>query len=325
MHDHIVDEAGEESFPASDPPSLGGGSVGTDRPPGPTLRDPRSAGPRPPFPVAPIPPPGTPRQMRPVPDHGEATYHGRERLRDYRVLVTGGDSGIGRAVAIAYAREGADVVISYLSEHGDAADTAESVRSAGRTAVLAPGDIGSAAACSALVDHAVNEMGGLDILVNNAAFQRVHEGLLDTPPEEIEEVFRTNILSQFWMCRAAVPHMAPGTAIINTTSIQAYQPRPGLIHYAASKGAVTTFTKALAKDVIASHGIRVNGVAPGPVWTPLVASTFDEHLEDFGANTPIGRPAQPAELAALYVFLGSDESRYIIGEIVGVTGGREIS
>jgi NAD(P)-dependent dehydrogenase (short-subunit alcohol dehydrogenase family) len=325
MHDQVVDEAGEASFPASDPPSLGGGSVGTDRPPGPSLRDPRTAGPRPPFPVAPISPPGTPGEMKPVPDHGEATYHGRERLRDYRALITGGDSGIGRAVAIAFAREGADVVISYLSEHEDAAGTAEYVRSAGRTAVLAPGDIGDAAACDALVAHAVREMGGLDILVNNAACQRVHEGLLDTPPEEIEEVFRTNILSQFWMCRAAVPHMAPGAAIINTTSIQAYHPRPGLIHYASSKGAVTTFTKALAQDIIGSHGIRVNGVAPGPVWTPLVASTFRDHLEDFGANTPIGRPAQPAELAPLYVFLASDESCYVIGEIIGATGGREIS
>jgi NAD(P)-dependent dehydrogenase (short-subunit alcohol dehydrogenase family) len=325
MQDQSIDEASGESFPASDPPSLVGASVGTDRPPGPSLRDPRTACPRPPFPVAPISPPGSSGEMRPVPDHGEATYHGRERLRDYRALITGGDSGIGRAVAIAYAREGADVVISYLSEHDDAASTAECVRAAGRTAVLVPGDIGDPATCAALVERTVDEMGGLDILVNNAAFQRVNDGLLDTPPEEIEEAFRTNILAQFWMCREAVPHMAPGSAIINTTSIQSYQPRPGLIHYASSKGAVTTFTKALAKDVIESHGIRVNGVAPGPVWTPLVASTFRDHLEDFGGNTPIGRPAQPAELAPLYVFLASDESRYIIGEIIGATGGREIS
>lgn len=325
MPDDPVDEAMQETFPASDPPSMSGASVGTDAPPGPSLRDPRSAGPRPPFPTTPISPPGSTPEMNPVPDHGEATYTGTGRLHDRRAIVTGGDSGIGRAAAIAFAREGAHVMIAYLDEHDDAEATAREVRDAGRTAATFAGDIGDPAVCDRLAERAVEELGGIDLLVNNAAAQMTHEGLLDIPRDEIESVFRTNILSQFWMCQAAVPHMQAGSTIINTTSIQSYQPNPGLMHYASTKGAVTTFTKALAKDLIETRGVRVNAVAPGPVWTPLVASTFRDHLADFGANTPIGRPAQPAELAPLYVFLASDESRYIVGEVIGVTGGREIS
>lgn len=287
--------------------------------------DPRIVAPTPPQAQRPIEPPGGLAQMDPPADHGERSYTGSGRLAGRVALITGGDSGIGRAVAIAYAREGADVVIAYLDEDDDAADTARLVRDAGRRADALAGDVGDEDHCREVVARTVERMGRLDILVNNAAFQMEHQSILDIPSAEIERVVRTNLLAMFWMCRAAVPHMRPGAAIINTTSIQSYQPSPTLLHYATTKGAITTFTTGLAQELI-ERGIRVNGVAPGPVWTPLVAMSFPaEKLEHFGENTPIGRPAQPAELAPLYVFLASDESRYVVGEIVGITGGKPIS
>lgn len=287
--------------------------------------DPRTAAPAPPLAQRPIDPPGGIAEMDPPADHGERSYAGSGRLAGRVALITGGDSGIGRAVAIAYAREGADVVISYLDEDDDAADTARLVRESGRRAETVPGDIGEEAHCTEVVRRTVAAMGRLDVLVNNAAYQMEHQSILDIPSGEIERVVRTNLLSMFWMCRAAIPHMEPGSAIINTTSIQSYQPSPTLLHYATTKGGITTFTKGLAQELI-ERGIRVNAVAPGPVWTPLVAMSFSrEKLERFGENTPVGRPAQPAELAPLYVFLASDESRYIVGEIIGITGGKPIS
>jgi hypothetical protein len=235
--------------------------------------------------------------------------------------VTGADSGIGRAVALAFAREGADVLVSYLSEDEDAAETVTVVEDAGRKAVAVPGDIGDEEHCRALVARAAGELGGLDILVNNAATQGVYASITEIPSAEIERVFRTNILSFFWLSRAAIPHLGPGSSIINTTSIQAYEPSPTLIHYATTKGAISTFTKALAKELV-EKGIRVNAVAPGPVWTPLIAMSFEpEEVAEFGQDNPLGRPAQPAELAPAYVFLASDEARFVVGEVIGVTGG----
>ncbi len=283
--------------------------------------DPRRAGPEPPFPKQAQPAPGRESEMEPHPDYGEETYEGTAKLRDKVALVTGADSGIGRAVALAFAREGADVLVSYLSEDDDAAETVRVVEDAGRKAVAVPGDIGDEEHCKALVERAVDELGRLDILVNNAATQGVHESITEIPSEEIERVFRTNVLSFFWLSRAAIPHLEPGSSIINTTSIQAYDPSPTLIHYAATKGAISTFTKALAKELV-EQGIRVNAVAPGPVWTPLIAMSFEpEEVAEFGQDNPLGRPAQPAELAPAYVFLASDEARFVVGEVIGVTGG----
>ncbi len=283
--------------------------------------DPRRAGTEPPFPKQAQPAPGRESEMEPHPDYGEETYEGTAKLRDKVALVTGADSGIGRAVALAFAREGADVLVSYLSEDDDAAETVRVVEDAGRKAVAVPGDIGDEEHCKALVERAVDELGRLDILVNNAATQGVHESITEIPSEEIERVFRTNVLSFFWLSRAAIPHLEPGSSIINTTSIQAYDPSPTLIHYAATKGAISTFTKALAKELV-EQGIRVNAVAPGPVWTPLIAMSFEpEEVAEFGQDNPLGRPAQPAELAPAYVFLASDEARFVVGEVIGVTGG----
>jgi len=283
--------------------------------------DPKRAGPEPPFPEQAQPAPGRESEMEPRPDYGEETYEGKAKLQDRVALVTGADSGIGRAVALAFAREGADVLVSYLSEDEDAAETVRVVEDAGRKAVAVPGDIGDEEHCKALVQRAVDELGRLDILVNNAATQGVYESVTEIPSEEIERVFRTNILSFFWLSRAAIPHLEPGSSIINTTSIQAYDPSPTLIHYATTKGAISTFTKALAKELV-EQGIRVNAVAPGPVWTPLIAMSFEpEQVAQFGGDNPLGRPAQPAELAPAYVFLASDEARFVVGEVIGVTGG----
>ena len=292
---------------------------------GQRLEDPREQGPKPPFPEQELEPPGIESEMEPRPDFGYETYVGHGRLEGRTAIVTGGDSGIGRAVALAFAREGADVLISYLEEHSDADETVRVVEEAGRKGFAVAGDIGDEAHCQALVRRALDELGRLDVLVNNAAWQMTHESITDIPSDEIEFVFRTNVLAHFWLCKAAIPHMQPGSTIIATTSIQAYQPSPELLHYATTRGAVATFTKGLAQELV-ENGIRVNAVAPGPVWTPLVAMSMDaQTVSSFGEHSPMGRPAQPAELAPLYVFLASDESRYITGEIIGITGGSPIS
>jgi NAD(P)-dependent dehydrogenase (short-subunit alcohol dehydrogenase family) len=268
------------------------------------------------------PPPGRESAMSPRPDHGERSYRGSGRLTGKVALVTGGDSGIGRAVALAYAREGADVAISYLDEHDDARGAARSVEEAGRRALTISGDVGSESHCRSLVGRTIRELGRLDVLVNNAAFQREHEDIAEFTPEEVDRTFRTNVYAMFWLCQAALPHLPRGGSIINVASIQAYEPSPTLLAYATTKGAIVTFSKALSKQAI-ERGVRVNVVAPGPVWTPLIPSTMpDETLASFGEDTPIGRAAQPAELAGAFVFLASDDSRYITGEVIGVTGGK---
>ena len=270
------------------------------------------------------PPPGRESAMSPRPDHGEESYRGSGRLTGKVALVTGGDSGIGRAVALAFAREGADVAIAYLDEHDDARGAARSVEEAGRRALTISGDVGSEAHCRTLVDRTIRELGRIDVLVNNAAFQREHEDIADFTADEIDRTFRTNVYAMFWLCQAALPHLPRGGTIINVASIQAYEPSPTLLAYASTKGAIVTFSKALSKQAI-ERGVRVNVVAPGPVWTPLIPSTMpDESLESFGQDTPIGRAAQPAELAPAFVFLASDDSRYITGEVIGVTGGKPL-
>ncbi|HEY6483322.1 MAG TPA: glucose 1-dehydrogenase [Steroidobacteraceae bacterium] len=288
------------------------------------LKDPRSAGPRPPFPKQQQPAPGKTKSLDPKADHGEESYEGAARFAGCAVLITGGDSGIGRAVAIAFAREGADILISYLDEHEDARDTGEWVKRAGRRVVLVPGDVGDANHCETLVNTALKEFGRLDVLINNAAFQRTKQQLEDFSVEEIKHTFRTNIEAMFFLSRLAAPRMKPGGVIINTASIQADDPSPGLLAYATTKAAIANFTAGLAQ-LLAKDGIRVNAVAPGPVWTPLIPSTMSaEKVAKFGANTPLGRPAQPAELAPAYVFLASAQASYITGAVLPVTGGRSM-
>jgi NAD(P)-dependent dehydrogenase (short-subunit alcohol dehydrogenase family) len=280
--------------------------------------------PSPPFPEQEQDPPGRDSELRPHADHGEESYVGHGRLKDKVALITGADSGIGRAVAIAFAREGADILCSYLEEDDDAAETRKWVEDAGRRCLTVPGDIGDREHCRALVEQATGELGRLDVLVNNAAFQMAYESFLEIPPDEIERVFRTNIIAMFHLCQAAVPKMGPGSAIINTTSIQAAQPTPQLLHYASTKGAISTFTKGLAQE-LAEQGIRVNAVAPGPIWTPLIAMSFPgDQVTEFGGDTPLGRPGQPGELAPAYVFLATGESSYISGEVIGATGGKPL-
>lgn len=286
------------------------------------LADPKEQGPKPPFEEPKQAPPGESKEMRQKPDYGEKTYKGHARLEDRRALITGADSGIGRAVALAFAREGADVLISYLNEHEDAKETARLVREAGRKAVTAEGSIADVRHCEELVERAFRELGGLDILVNNAAFQATHDTIEELSPEEWDKTFKTNIHAMFYLCRAALPRMPEGSTILNTTSVQAYQPSPTLLAYASTKGAIVTFTKALS-GLALKKGIRVNAVAPGPVWTPLIPSTMpDKSVKEFGKSNPQERPAQPAELAPMYVFLASDESRYITGGVFDVTGGK---
>ena len=266
--------------------------------------------------------PGLESDMNLEPDYGEATYRGSGRLEGKRALITGGDSGIGRAVALAYAREGADVVINYLPEEEDDAQvTARVVRDAGRTAVTAPGDLRDESFCQDLVARTVSELGGLDVLVSNAAYQMTIGGIEDLTTEQLMRTYYTNVFATFWLCKAAVGHMQPGSSIIITTSVQAYQPSPELLDYASTKGALVNFTKGLAQE-LGPRGIRVNTVAPGPIWTPLIPATMPaEKVGSFGAETPLGRAGQPAELAPAYVFLAAQESSYITGERIGVTGG----
>lgn len=269
-------------------------------------------------------PPGTLGAMREKPDHGEDSYRGSGRLQGKKAVVTGGDSGIGRAVAIAFAREGADVLISYLNEDDDARETAKLVEAAGRTAVLVPGDLSQRAQCQAVVDRAVADLGGIDVLVNNAAFQMTHETLEEVTDEEWQHTFDTNITAMFRLVQAALPHLGEGASIINTSSINYDTPKPTLLPYATTKGAIANFTAGLAQ-MLGDRGIRVNAVAPGPIWTPLIPSTMPpEQVAEFGKNTPLGRPGQPRELAPVYVLLASDEASYISGAIVPVTGGKPI-
>ena len=268
--------------------------------------------------------PGHTDEMTPRPDHGEESYHGTGRLKDKKVILTGGDSGIGRAVAIAFAREGADILIAYLNEDDDARETARWIEEAGRKAVLVPGDISSAAHCRDIVARAVEEFGRVDVLSNNAAHQMTYEAIEDIPDEEWDKTFAVNIHAMFYLAKAAVPHMPDGAAIINTASVNADTPKPTLLPYATTKGAIQNFTGGLAQ-LLASKGIRVNCVAPGPVWTPLIPSTMPpDQVKEFGKQTPIGRPAQPRELAPAYVMLATDEASYISGATIAVTGGKPI-
>ncbi|MBO0898981.1 SDR family oxidoreductase [Cellulomonas sp. zg-ZUI222] len=267
--------------------------------------------------------PGRTEDMRKEPDHGEESYRGSGRLEGRRALITGGDSGIGRAVAIAFAREGADVAISYLpEEEEDARVTLSWIEKAGRKGLLLPGDIRDEALARSLPDRAAQELGGLDVLVNNAAYQMAQSGLADITTEQLDRVLKTNIYAMFWITQAALPHLSAGASIINTSSIQAFDPSPGLLDYASTKAAIYNFTMGLAQQ-LAEDGIRVNAVCPGPIWTPLIPATMNaEKVESFGSDTPLGRAGQPAELAPAYVFLASQESSYVTGDRILVTGGR---
>ncbi|KAA5614651.1 SDR family oxidoreductase [Rhodovastum atsumiense] len=285
-------------------------------------QDPQLAHPQPPFPKQQQAPSGRTEEMQPTPDHGEHSYKGSGRLAGKAAIITGGDSGIGRAVAIAFAREGADVLISYLEQHEDARETARWVEQAGRRVELIAGDIADQGHCRGIVERALQAFGRLDILVNNAAMQRTHQALEEISAEEWDHTFRINIYAIFYLCQAAVPHMPPGSAIVNTTSINAKTPSPQLLAYATTKGAIANFTAGLAQ-LIAGRGIRVNCVAPGPIWTPLIPSTMPvEKVANFGKDTPLGRAGQPAELAPAYVLLASGEASYITGALLPVTGGR---
>lgn len=288
-------------------------------------QDPKELQAKPPFPKQEQEQVGLESEMQPRPDYGEESYRGSGKLEGKAAVITGGDSGIGRAVALAFAREGADVLISYLDEHSDAKETMRIVEKEGRRCIAVPGDIGSEAHCQQIIESTIQEFGRLDILVNNAAYQDVIESLQDVTEEMLEHTYRTNIFAMFFLCKAAIPHMQPGSTIINTTSIQAYQPSPTLLPYSSTKGAILTFTKGLSDEAI-EQGIRVNAVAPGPVWTPLIPASFSaEDVSEFGKSTPMGRPGQPAELAPVYVFLASQDSTYITGECIGVTGGKPLS
>ena len=287
--------------------------------------DPRRLYPAPPFGRQQIEPPGESAEMKPPPDHGETSYRGSGKLDGRVALITGGDSGIGRAVAIAFAREGADVAISYLDESRDAAETIGWIEKAGRRALALPGDITDRAFCRSLAQSVVDRLGRLDILVNNAAFQRSHAAFEDIDPDEWERTFATNVHAMFNLTQTAVKHMQPGGAIINTTSINADMPLPTLLAYNATKGAISNFTGGLGQLLAKQHGIRVNAVAPGPIWTPLIPATMDpDDVDSFGGQTPLGRPGQPAELAAAYVLLACSDSSYMSGAVIPVTGGKPI-
>jgi NAD(P)-dependent dehydrogenase (short-subunit alcohol dehydrogenase family) len=285
------------------------------------LQDPLDKYPKPPYPYDHQEVPGTESRLSPQADHGEASYIGSGKLKGRKALITGGDSGIGRAVAIAFAREGADILISYLNEHEDAMETARLIKEAGRKAVLVPGDICDEAHCINLIDAAVEQLGGLDILVNNAAFQMARTSLQDISAEEWDRTFQVNIYAMFYLCKAAERHLRPGSTVINTSSVNAYKAPPILVAYSATKGAIQNFTASMAQ-LWAEKGIRVNCVAPGPIWTPLIPSTMPkEEVENFGGKLPLKRAGQPAELAAAYVLLACDDSSYMTGSTVQVTGG----
>ncbi len=286
------------------------------------MLDPKPQGPRPDYPQRAIEPPGQEAELTPQADHGEQSYRGSGRLDGQVALITGADSGIGRAVAIAFAREGANIVISYLNEDADARETERWVREAGRQALVAKGDLTDESACVQLVERTLQTFGRLDILVNNAAFQRSHDTIEEISSEEFDRTWRTNVYAMFWLCRAALPRMKDGSVILNTSSIQAYQPSPTLLAYAATKAAIANFTKALSQMAM-QRSIRVNAIAPGPVWTPLIPSTLpNDRVRTFGSDTVFERAAQPAEIAPVYVFLASNDARYVSGEVYGVTGGK---
>ena len=285
------------------------------------LQDPTKKYPQPPYSNKKQEPPGHESALKPKSDHGEMTYKGSGKLTGRRAVITGGDSGIGCAVAIAFAREGADVLIAYLNEDEDARETAGLIEEAGRKAVLVPGDISNEAHCQEIIQKAVDELGGIDILVNNAAYQMAHQSLQELSTDELDHTFRTNIYAMFWLCKAAEKLLKPGSTIINTASVNAYKPRPELLAYAATKGAIQNFTAGLGQ-LWAEKGIRVNCVAPGPIWTPLIPSTMPpDEVKTFGQDTPMKRAGQPAELAPIYVLLASDESSYMTASTVQVTGG----
>lgn len=290
------------------------------------MQDPVAQYPQPPFPTQSQSEPGLAKEMEPKPDHGENTYRGCNRLKGRKAIVTGADSGIGRAVAIAFAREGADVVLGYLpAEEADAREVIAQIEKAGRKAVPCPGDLSREENCQAIIDKALAELGGIDILVSNAGKQIAIEDISELSTKQLQETFATNVYAMFWLTKLALPHMPKGASMINTTSIQAYQPSAHLLDYAMTKAAIANFTHGLAKQ-LAPKGIRVNGIAPGPIWTPLQPSKGQppEALPTFGEQAPLGRPGQPAEVAPAYVFLASQESSFITGEIIGVTGGQHL-
>ncbi len=289
-----------------------------------TSSDPLTKYPRPPFAGFKQTPPGSDAELDPQADHGETSYVGHDRLKGKATIITGADSGIGRAVAIAFAREGADVLISYLDEHEDAKETARWVEKAGRKAILVPGDIGEEKHCQEIVARAVKEFGHLDVLVNNAAHQRTYEDILDITSEDWDRTFKTNIYAMFYLTKAAVPHLPKGGSIINTASIQADSPSSHLLAYASTKGSIANFTGGLAQ-LLAKRGIRANSVAPGPIWTPLIPSTMpEEKAKNFGQQVAYGRPGQPVEVAPAYVLLASEEASYMSGAVIAVTGGESI-
>jgi NAD(P)-dependent dehydrogenase (short-subunit alcohol dehydrogenase family) len=291
-----------------------------------TMRDPTKQYPKPKFAKQPQKAPGLASKMRPKPDHGETSYRGGNRLKGRKAIVTGGDSGIGRATAIAFAREGADIVLNYLeSEESDAAEVVKLIKAEGRKVIPIVADISDEKTSKKLVKAALDELGGLDIIANIAGKQVAVESIDELSTEQIEQTFRTNVYAMMWLCREALPYLPPGASIINTASIQSYQPSPQLLDYASTKAAIVAFTQGFAQQV-ADKGIRVNAVAPGPIWTPLQPSggQTQDAIPEFGSQVPLGRPGQPAEVAPAYVFLASQESSYITAEVIGVTGGNHL-
>ena len=290
------------------------------------MQDPRQQYPAPPFPDQPQPPPGLQSKMSPKPDHGEQSYVGSGRLKGRKALITGGDSGIGRAAAIAFAREGADVAIGYLpDEESDAQEVLQFIRSAGKTGIGLPGDVKDETWCRQMVERAAKELGGLDILVVNAARQQTRSSIDKVSSDDFDKTMKTNLYALHWITQAALPHLPPGAAVINTTSIQAFEPSAHLLDYATTKAGIVAYTKALAEQLI-EKGIRVNAVAPGPFWTALQPSggQTPEKVRQFGSDSAFGRPGQPVELAPVYVLLASQEGSYMTGEVIGVTGGKGI-